>query len=248
MLPFAVFHFSKIPTQKLPLVVLSAICGNLLPAYLFARAISKDIDSSLAGILNSLTPICVVIVGIIFFKAKVESRKIIGVIIGFAGLCLLTLSGEKGISFENAGYALWIVLATILYGVNINLVSHYLKGINPIHLATVSLSFMLLPTAVILWQQDFFSLTSAFNFFSGEPSGTRWPIIAAVLLGVVASAIATILFYILVKRAGGLFASLVTYGIPFVAITWGFIFGENITGLQIGCLGIILSGVHLANR
>jgi drug/metabolite transporter (DMT)-like permease len=248
MLPFALYYFSKIPKQKLPLVIVSAICGNLLPAYLFAGAISKNIDSSLAGILNSLTPICVVIVGIIFFKAKVGSRKILGVIIGFTGLCLLTLSGEKGISFENLGYALWIVLATVLYGVNVNLVSHYLKDINPIHLATVSLSFMLLPTTIILWQQDFFSLLSAFNFSPHEPSETRWPIVAAVLLGVVASAIATILFYILVKRAGGLFASLVTYGIPFVAITWGFIFGENITALQIGCLGIILSGVYLANR
>src|SRR5262245_21091291 len=59
MLPFAIFHFFKIPLKKLPLIILSAICGNLLPAYLFAGAIAKDIDSSLAGILNSLTPICV---------------------------------------------------------------------------------------------------------------------------------------------------------------------------------------------
>ena len=231
------------------MVILSAICGNLLPAYLFAGAIAKNIDSSLAGILNSLTPICVVVVGILFFKAKVGSRKILGVIIGFAGLCLLTISGNKGISFENLEYALWIVLGTFLYGVNINLVSHYLKDINPIHLATVSLSFMVLPTTIVLWQQDFFALAvSEFKFSLHDPSAVRWPIIASVILGVVASAIATVLFYMLVKRAGGLFASLVTYGIPFIAITWGFIFGENITALQIGCLGIILSGVYLANR
>jgi len=107
LMPFAFFHFLKIPKKKLPLVILSAVCGNLLPAYLFAGAISKNIDSSLAGILNSLTPICVVVVGILFFKAKVGSRKIVGVIIGFAGLCLLTISGKKGISFENLEYALW---------------------------------------------------------------------------------------------------------------------------------------------
>jgi drug/metabolite transporter (DMT)-like permease len=64
----------------------------------------------------------------------------------------------------------------------------------------------------------------------------------------VASAIATVLFYMLVKKAGGLFASLVTYGIPFIAIALGFIYGETITMLQIGCLGIILAGVWLANR
>jgi drug/metabolite transporter (DMT)-like permease len=248
MVPFAVFHIFKIPRQKLGLVILSAICGNLLPAFLFAGAIAHNIDSSLAGILNSLTPICVVIVGIIFFKAKIRQRKIIGILIGFSGLCLLTLSGNKGISFANIEYALWILMGTILYGVNINLVSHYLKTINPIHLSTVSLSFMVIPTAIILWQQDFFALASTFNLSLNEPSEIRWSIIASVLLGVVASAVATVLFYMLVKRAGGLFASLVTYGVPFIAITWGFIFGENITALQIGCLGIILSGVYLANR
>lgn len=248
MLPFAVFHFFKLPKKKLTLIILSAVCGNLLPAYLFAGAIANNIDSSLAGILNSLTPICVVVIGAFFFKAKIGTRKIIGVLIGFAGLCLLTLSGEKGISFENLEYAFWILIGTILYGVNVNLVSHYLKDINPIHLATVSLAFMLIPTTIILYQQDFLLLLNDFNLSFNEPSEIRWPIIASVLLGVVASAIATALFYILVQKAGGLFASLVTYGIPFIAIGWGFVYGENITVLQIGCLGIILIGVYLANR
>jgi drug/metabolite transporter (DMT)-like permease len=241
VLPFALFQFSKIPGKKIPLVILSAVCGNLLPAYLFAAAIIKNIDSSLAGILNSLTPICVIVIGILFFGAKPGSRKIMGVLIGFGGLCLLTLSGKKGISFENLEFALWIVLATVLYGVNVNLVSRFLKDLNPIHLATVSLASMIIPTALVLWQQDILRIPF-------DESAVRWSLISSVILGIVATAIATILFYMLVKRAGGLFASLVTYGIPFVAITWGFVYGENITLLQIGCLGIILSGVYLANR
>jgi drug/metabolite transporter (DMT)-like permease len=249
LIPFAFFHILKIPAKKLPLVIFSAVCGNLLPAYLFAGAIAKNIDSSLAGILNSLTPICVIVVGLLFFKLKISNRKILGVLIGFTGLCLLTLSGKKGISFENLEYALWILAGTILYGFNINIVSHYLKEVNPIHLATVSLSFMIIPTGYILWQQDFFTLMSSeFNLNFNEPSAVRWPVIASIVLGVVASAIATVLFYMLVKKAGGLFASLVTYGVPFIAIAWGFIYGENITVLQIGCLGIILGGVYLANR
>jgi len=72
-------------------------------------------------------------------------------------------------------------------------------------------------------------------------------VINSVMLGVAGTAIATALFYVLVKKAGGLFASLVTYGIPFIALTWGFIFGEEITLLQVSCLGIILFGVYLAN-
>lgn len=227
--------------RKMPLVILSAICGNLGPAYLFAGAIAKNIDSSLAGILNSLTPICVVVTGIIFFKAKTETRKVIGILVGFAGLTLLTLAGKKGISFENLEYTSWILLATILYGLNINIVGHYLKDINPIHLAVISITTMMIPTGIVLWQQDFLSLS-----FDDEP--TLWAIINSVMLGVAGTAIATALFYILVKKAGGLFASLVTYGIPFIALAWGFIFGENITALQIGCLGVILTGVYLANR
>jgi drug/metabolite transporter (DMT)-like permease len=240
MIPFALFHFSEIPGKKIPLVIFSAVCGNLLPAYLFAAAIEK-IDSSLAGILNSLTPLCVVVIGILFFKSKVGGRKILGVIIGFMGLILLSMAGKKGISFENLEYTLWVLTATILYGINVNLVSHYLKDFHPVHLTSVSLAFMTIPTAIVLWQQGIAGLRF-------DESAVKWSVAASVLLGVVGSAFATALFYLLVKKAGGLFASLVTYGIPFVAIAWGFIYGENITALQIGSLGIILCGVYLANK
>ena len=242
--PFAFFHISKIPRQKLGLVILSAVFGNLLPAFLFAIAMTK-IDGSLGGILNSLTPICVVVIGIFFFKDKIKSQKIVGVLTGFLGLVLLTivpaLTGEKSISLNNFSYTLLILLATFLYGINVNIVSHYLKGMNPIHVATVSLAFMVIPTAIVLWQQGFLQLD--FNNINIQKS-----VLASVGLGVVGSAIATALFYILVQRAGGLFASLVTYGIPFVALFWGFIDKEPITWIEIICLGIILFGVYLANR
>ena len=241
MLPFAIFYFSRIPLKKIPLVILSAICGNLLPAYLFAAAIAKNIDSSLAGILNSLTPLCVVVIAIAFFRDNIRLKKIMGVLIGFLGLTLLTITGGTAISFENFQYSLWILLATILYGLNINIVSHYLKDINPVQLAAVSITFMILPTAIALWQLDFLNL----DF---DDSNVFWAVINSITLGVAGSAIATALFYVLVKKAGGLFASLVTYGIPFVALAWGFVFGETITLVQIACLGIILSGVYLANR
>ena len=192
-----------------------------------------------------MTPICVAVIGILFFKDKIKSQKIIGVLTGFLGLVLLTvmpaLLGEKNISFNNLSYSLLILLATFLYGINVNIVSHYLKGINPIHLATVSLAFMTIPTALVLWQQDFLQLD--FN-----NTVVQNAVFASAGLGVVGSAIATALFYILVQRAGGLFASLVTYGIPFIALVWGFIDNEPITWIEIICLAIILFGVYLANR
>lgn len=243
-IPFAFFHFSKIPRNKLGLVVLSAVFGNLLPAFLFAEAMAR-IDGSLGGILNSLTPICVVVVGIFLFKNKVETKKIIGVLVGFAGLVLLMLApaitGDATISFRNISYSLLIILATILYGINVNMVGRYLKGISPIHAATVSLSFMTIPAGVILWQQGFLQIDFA-------KSVVQEAITYVVLLGVLGSAIATALFYMLVQKAGIIFASLVTYGIPFVALAWGFKDNEKITWLKIVCLGIILLGVYLANR
>ena len=239
LIPFAIFHFAKIPLRKMPLVILSSVFGNLLPAFLFAAAIEKNIDSSLAAILNSLTPICVVVIGAIFFRTTISNRKILGVLLGFLGLCLLF--SLKGVSFENMQYALWVVLGTVFYGINVNLVSKYLKDVNPLHLTSVSLAFMCIPTFIVLWQQNFLSLPF-------DDPVVQWSVIGSIILGIVGSAIATWLFYVLVKNAGGLFASLVTYGIPFVAIGWGLVFGENITLLQVGCLGIILGGVYLANR
>jgi len=242
-IPFAFFHLPKIPRNKLGQVILSAVFGNLLPAFLFATALTR-LDASLAGILNSLTPICVVVIAILFFHDKIGRQKIIGVLIGFLGLVMLTLypaiSGERKIDFTNLNYTLLILLATFLYGINVNMVGHYLKGLNPVHVATVSLSFMTIPTLIVLWQQGFFAL----NFNDAHIKRAVW---SSAGLGIMGSAVATALFYVLVQKAGGLLASLVTYGIPFIALFWGYLDGEKITWVEILCLGIILLGVYLAN-
>jgi drug/metabolite transporter (DMT)-like permease len=242
--PFAIFFFRKIPRNRIGIVILGAVFGNLLPAFLFALALTR-IDGSLAGILNSLTPICVVVIGILFFKSKIQTNKIVGVLTGFFGLLLLTIfpaiTGEKTINLDNLSYTLLIVLATLLYGINVNMAGRFLKGVDPFHAATVSLAFMVIPSGLVLLQQRFFQL----DFSDPAVQGS---IAAASGLGVAGSAIATVLFYILVKRAGGVFASLVTYGIPFIAVFWGFLDGEKITWIDFICLGIILVGVYVANR
>lgn len=238
-LPMAIVHLSKIPKNKLWLIILSGILGNLLPAFLFAIAIDKKVDSSLAGILNSLTPLLVIVLGAVFFKAKVSARKLVGVLIGFAGLLVLSLS-KGGITLANFWFAFLILVATLCYALNVNLAGRYLKQIEPLQMATISLAFMMLPALFIAWKEGVFRLM--------EDKESYWPVAASVLLGIAGSAIATVFFYHLIKRAGGLFASLVTYGIPVVAILWGIWDNEHVTGIQIGCLSLILGGVYLANR
>ncbi len=221
-------------------MILSGFLGNLFPAFLFAIAIEKKINSSKAAILNSLTPLLVVLIALLFFKARIERRKIIGVTVGFTGLLILTLS-KGGVTIDNYPFTLLILLATFFYGLNVNIVSRRLKGIDPFKMATVSLAVMSLAALPILGQQEVISIIR-------YDTGATKAVIYAVLLGVVGSAIATVMFYMLINRAGGLFASLVTYGIPVVGIAWGILFGETVTAIQVGCLGIILSGVYLANR
>ncbi|MGZ3879808.1 MAG: DMT family transporter [Flavisolibacter sp.] len=238
-LPFAVLYISKIPLRKMGIVILTGLLGNFFPALLFASAIKENGESSLASILNSLTPLFVIVIGLMFFKAKVQRKKMVGVFLGFAGLVLLNFlrgpvsAGDNGV--------LLILIATIFYGINVNLVSHYLRGIDGLKIASVSLAIMAIPSALIMWQQNVFTIVR----FDEE---ARWSIAVACLLGVVGSAIATAVYYILIQRAGGLFASLVTYAIPIVAMMWGLLANEHITAIEIGCLGIILLGVYLANR
>jgi drug/metabolite transporter (DMT)-like permease len=240
LLPLAIFHFRKIPLRKLPLVILSGTLGNLFPAFLFAIAIDKKINSSLAGILNSLTPLFVVIVGLLFFGMKVHQKKILGVVIGFIGLVLLSFT-RGTVTIDNYGFTLLILLATVLYGFNVNLVGRYLKEINPLMIATVSMVFISIPAVIVLSQQEVVSLIR----YDHE---ARLAIGMVALLGIVGTAFATAIFYQLIQKAGGLFASLVTYAIPVVAIFWGVLAGENVTLMQIGCLSLILGGVYLANR
>jgi drug/metabolite transporter (DMT)-like permease len=237
-MPFAIFHLRKLPAAKIPVIILSGLMGNFFPAFLFAIAIEK-VDSSLEGILNSLTPLFVVIIGILFFKARVGPKKIAGVLIGFIGLLLLGFS--NGFNTSNFGYALLVVLATVMYGLNVNVVSIYLKGIDPFKMATVSLAAVSIPAFLVGLQTDVFSLLQ-------QDNETRWSFVAASMLGIMGSAAATALFYLLIKRAGGLFASLVTYAIPVVAIFWGLLAHEAIGLFQVFCLGIILTGVYLGNR
>lgn len=236
-LPFAIFHIRRLPKSKIPVILLTGILGNLAPAFLFAIAIEKKIPSSLAGILNSLTPLLVIIIGSIFFKAKIQRKKMLGVVIGFIGLLILSVT-RGPVAINDAGFVLLILLGTFCYGLNVNIVSAYLKGLDPLKMSTVSVGFLCIPTGVVLWLHPF--------SFSTEE--LRISVVAVVALGLVGSAVATIIFYALIKKAGGLFASLVTYAIPVVAIFWGFIYNEDITAVQLGCLGIILAGVYLANK
>ena len=199
------------------------------------------IDSALAGMLNALTPLCVIVIGILFFRSKTQWQKIAGVLIGFAGMTLLFLSQKTQSQDTNFFYAVLVFIATLCYGLNVNILSTYLKHIPSLQIAAVAFVSLIIPSAALLWWDGYFE-----KDFTN--SNVLYATGASAVLGVFGTAIASVLFYMLMKRAGALFSSMVTYGIPFVAVLWGVIAGESVTPLQFTGLLIILSGVYIANK
>ncbi len=110
---------------------------------------------------------------------------------------------------------------------------------NPVN-PTTNPSIFIIPSALILFFTGFFQHSIYQPHYAIS-------IAASVSLGMFGTALASVLYYMLIKRAGGFFASMVTYGIPFVAVGWGLYSGETITWKQVGCLCLILAGVYLTS-
>jgi drug/metabolite transporter (DMT)-like permease len=239
LLPFCYSALKQIPKNKLFVVVLSGLMGSFIPAYLFCIAETK-IDSALAGILNALTPLFTIIVGIVFFNLKSNKQKVIGILLGLVGLVLSVTAG-KTLHFDNFSYSFFVVLATIFYGLNVNMVGSQMQHVSAINIAAAAFCFAMIPAGIILYT------TGYFNYDFSNPALIQ-ATLAGGTLGVINTSIASILFYVLVKRAGIIFASTVTYAIPFVSLGIGLYYNEPIHPLRLVGLGIILGGVYIVNK
>jgi drug/metabolite transporter (DMT)-like permease len=239
LLPFFLKAFRRIPRRAWGYIFLSGMFGNFLPAFLFCIAETK-IESALTAMLNTLTPISALLIGLIFYRAGVNKNQWLGVIIGFAG-CYILFSADKNFASGELGYAMMVILATICYGINVNMVRNKLSSVGSLDIAAGAFTALMLPSMLVLF----------FTGFHQLPLNTV-PYIIAVsatsVLGILGTALATVVFYKLVKLAGPVFASMVTYGIPFIAIIWGLLYGEAVNGWQVLGLVVILTGVYLAGR
>ena len=238
LLPFSFAALKKLPTKTIPVIILAGLMGSFFPAFLFCIAETK-IDSSLAGILNALTPLFTIVIGMLFFELKAGKQKLIGITIGFLGLLLLFVSNGH-LDTTNLSYTSLVLLATLMYGVNVNLVGKYMKEVGSFNIAIIAFSFLTIPCIIILIVTGYFDLPLT------NPK-VLWSTFASAILGILGTALANIMFYMLLKRSGALFASMVTYGIPLVAVIWGLFYGEQITMLQVVSMMVILVGVYLAN-
>jgi drug/metabolite transporter (DMT)-like permease len=216
----------------------SAIIGFVIPAFLFAEA-GAHLNSSLSGALNSLSPLFTLILGAAFFRQVLKIRQVLGIMLGLVGSLLLVFFSATG-SFQINAYALLVVLATVCYGLNTNLIGRYLSHL-PALVSTAWLFAFAGPIALLtLLPTDFF--TRVIDHQNG------WALSALITLGVLGSGMMSIFFNRVMQLSSPLFAASVTYLIPIVALGWGVLDGETIYGVQFAGMGICLLGIWLINK
>jgi len=230
----------KIKRRHWYYLLLNGFLGTFFPVFLFAFAV-ENIDSSVASILNSLTPLNTLIFGALVFGIGFSKRQALGVLIGLIGTLILILEGASLNPNQNYFYSLFVLLASIGYAFNVNIIKKYLHDLNALSIAVGNFVLLIIPTFMVMWYTDFFG-TFEIN------STTTTALIYMAILAIFGTAVSKIMYNRLVQISTPIFSSSVTYLIPVIAIFWGLLDGERISFLQFlaGCIVII--GVYLANK
>lgn len=239
--PVAFAKLKSLNKSHFKLLFFVGMVGSFLPAFLFAKA-QTQIDSAIAGVLNALTPLFVMLIGVIVFNQLLFRNVVIGIIVGLAGTVFLVMAGSQGsISMFNF-YALYIVVATLCYGINVNLIKYRIADLKAMTITSISMLLVAPFAAVYL-----FTLTDFVEKINVD-SMAMASLGYIILLGVMGTAIALVLFNHLIKITSPVFSSSVTYLIPIVAIIWGLIDGEVLLiGHYVG-MAAIAGGVYLVNK
>ncbi|MBP9792414.1 MAG: DMT family transporter [Flavobacterium sp.] len=230
---------STIPLTKWKYVAITSIFGNGLPVFLFAYA-QTGMKSSVTGILNSLTPLYTLLIGVLAFGLSFARSQVMGVVLGLTGCFLLVLFGKTANSETNYFCAFLVVIATVCYALNVNLIKKYLSDVSPIAITTGNFLTLLVPAIIILFANGYGKVMT-------QPEVIHSTLFI-IILGMIGTGIANILYYQLIQITSPLFASSVTYFIPIIAMGWGFLDGESLNFMQLVGAGIILSGVYLASK
>ncbi|EJL75102.1 DMT family transporter [Chryseobacterium populi] len=235
LLPIAISKYKLFPKKHLKWLILAAFTGNFIPMFLFPIA-ETEISSSIAGIINSMMPIFVIIVGALVWNFETTKKQITGTLISFTGVCLLAFGGEEGGTFKLIPILL-LLLATLCYAISTTTVKSKLMEVSSTVLSAFVFSFVLfLPSIISLALTGFFS---EFHFSKDNMLGLMF----VSLLSVFGTGLAMTMNYRLLKVSTPLFASTVTLLMPIVAIIWGILDGEKLTVLQFAGASVIIAGL-----
>lgn len=241
LLPFALVRIKELTKDNYWKLFLSGMMGIFIPSFLFATAQTR-MDSSVAGMLNTLTPIFTLLVGAIIFKQKFKNLAVVGILLGFVGAIVLMFARSGGELGAINVFALLIVIACVFYACNLNFIKYKITDLNA--LTITSISVLLISPLAIIYLLGFTEFTTKLGTIEGAWKACGF----VMLLGVMSTAIATFLFNRLVKISTPIFASSVTYLMPIVAVGWGLLDHEVLgLGHFIG-MAAVITGVYLANR
>jgi drug/metabolite transporter (DMT)-like permease len=231
----------KIPKDKWKWIILTGYIGSFFPSFFFAFA-QTEIDSGVAAILNSLTPLATLIIGVVFYKFIIDSKQILGVIIGLFGSFLLIYEGSTINPDQNFLFVGFIITSSVCYATSVNMLKAHLQDVPAISIALGNFLCILPPALIILFYSGFMNINVI------ESPKVQNALFYIIVLSVFGSAFAKILFNKFVQIASPVFASSVTYTLPVVAVMWGLLDGETINFRQILATIVILIGVYFANR
>lgn len=210
-----------------------------MPVYLFSIA-ETEITSSITAVLNSLTPLGALVIGVLAFGLQVQRRQVFGVMIGLTGSILLIVNGAANNPEQNYWYALLVVFAAFCYSLNVNLIKKYLSDVKPLAITGGNFIVLLIPALVVLFSTDF--------IVDVQRSEVQNAMLYIVILGVVGTGVANIIYFKLIHMSSPIFASSVTYMIPVVAFFWGILDSELFTPIQYIGAVIIFVGIYLSAK
>jgi len=230
---------TEIKQHQWKYIALTSLFGTFIPAFLFAIA-QTQISSSVSSILNSLTPLNTLIIGGLAFSLSFKRTQVFGVIIGLIGTLLLIVNGAMNHPNQNYWYTVLVLVASICYATNVNLLKKHLSDVKPLSISTGNFLVMLVPALIVLFSTNFLSVV--------ENAEVQNSMIYIIILGVVGTGIANIIFFKLIQMSSPVFATSVTYLIPVVAFFWGLLDNEMLTPIQFIGAFIILIGVYLSSK
>lgn len=240
MLPIAIKHLRTVYKYKWKKIFVLGFVANLMPAILFALA-ETGLSSSLAGILNSLTPLFTIMIGTLFFKVGMNRKQTLGLVVGLAGSIALSFIGSGGQLGSFNYYALFVILATIFYGFSSNMVKEWFSNIGSVVLTSLAM-FSIGPFGIA------YLATTDFVYKMQTLDGAWASLGYLFILGAVGTAFALVLFNKLIQMSSAVFASTVTYLIPIGAVIWGIIDGESLFFMHYVGMALIILGVYIVNK
>jgi drug/metabolite transporter (DMT)-like permease len=239
-MPYAIWIRKKIEWSRWHKFLLLGLTTTGIPSFCFAFA-QKYVTSATAGILNSLTPIFALLVSVLVFKAKFQLSKLAGVILGFVGAGILVYKSSDGNLSGSITGAIIILIATICYGFNSNLVKEYFSDMKPLEVTTGAFTLVGIPAVLyLLSQKSTYALFTEAANYSG--------LIAVMTLSLMCTLLANLLFYDLIQKTNAVFSSTVTFLIPLVAAMWGIWDGESLNIYHFISMLCILAALFILRR